>query len=89
MRINSRQRTAKLQSAWVAMPVVNIAVRGTLTTDSKRHAADITEATGLTPRATRTRVARLMGRGLVRDIGTGPQDPKRRFFRAEKGPACR
>ena len=37
----------------------------------------------LTPRATRTRLARLAERGLVREIGTGPQDPKRRYFRAD------
>ena len=41
----------------------------------------------LTPRATRTRLARLVGRGLVREIGTGPQDPRRRYFQAETGPA--
>ncbi len=41
----------------------------------------------LTPRATRTRLARLVGRGLVREIGTGPQDPRRRYFQAEAGPA--
>jgi hypothetical protein len=29
------------------------------------------------------RLARLGGRGLVREIGTGPQDPKRRYVRAE------
>ena len=34
----------------------------------------------LTPRATRTRLARLVGSGLVREVGTGPQDPKRRYF---------
>ena len=43
--------------------------------------SEIAKAIGLTPRATRTRLARLVGRGLVRDIGTGPQDPKRRYFR--------
>ena len=42
---------------------------------------------GLSPRATRTRLARLVGRGLVREIGTGPQDPRRRYFLAERGPA--
>jgi ATP-dependent DNA helicase RecG len=41
----------------------------------------------LTPRATRTRLARLVGRGLLREIGTGPQDPRRRYFQAETGPA--
>jgi ATP-dependent DNA helicase RecG len=39
------------------------------------------------PRATRTRLARLVDRGLVREIGTGPQDPRRRYFLAERGPA--
>lgn len=37
----------------------------------------------LTPRATRTRLARLVGRGLLREIGTSPQDPQRRYFRSE------
>ena len=45
----------------------------------------IAQAIGLTPRATRTRLARLVGNGLVREIGTGPQDPKRRYFLAERG----
>lgn len=45
--------------------------------------SEIARAIALTPRATRTRLARLVGRGLVREIGTGPQDPKRRYFRAE------
>jgi hypothetical protein len=38
-------------------------------------------------RATRTRLARLVNRGLVREIGTGPQYPRRRYFLAERGPA--
>ena len=29
------------------------------------------------------KLARLVGRGLVREIGTGPQDPKRRYFKAD------
>lgn len=36
-----------------------------------------------TSRTTRTRLARLVERGLVREIGSGPQDPKRRYYRAE------
>ena len=43
--------------------------------------SEIAKAIGLTPRATRTRLAKLVGHGLVREIGTGPQDPKRRYFR--------
>jgi ATP-dependent DNA helicase RecG len=35
-----------------------------------------------TPRATRTRLAGLIERGLVREIGSSPQDPKRRYFKA-------
>ncbi len=41
---------------------------------------EIASAIGLTPRATRTRLAKLVDRGLVREIGTSPQDPKRRYF---------
>jgi len=33
--------------------------------------------------AAAARVARLVGRRLVRGVGTGPQDPKRRYFRSE------
>jgi predicted HTH transcriptional regulator len=35
-----------------------------------------------TPRAARTRLAALVDRGLVREIGSSPQDPKRRYVRA-------
>ena len=35
-----------------------------------------------TPRAARTRLASLVERGLVREIGSSPQDPKRRYFKA-------
>lgn len=38
---------------------------------------------GLTARATRSRLLKLIERGLVREIGTSPQDPGRRYFRAE------
>jgi ATP-dependent DNA helicase RecG len=42
---------------------------------------EIATAIDLTPRATRTRLVRLVERGLVREIGTSPQDPKRRYYR--------
>jgi predicted HTH transcriptional regulator len=38
-----------------------------------------------TPRATRTRLLGLIERGLVREVGTSPQDPKRRYFLASPG----
>ena len=41
---------------------------------------EIAARIGLTPRSTRTRLAALVARGLVREVGTGPQDPKRRYF---------
>ena len=41
---------------------------------------DIAEAIGLTTRSTRTRLARLVERGLVREVGTGPHDPRRRYL---------
>lgn len=44
---------------------------------------EIAEAIGLTLRATRTRLARLVANGLVREIGTSPQDPRRRYFLAD------
>ncbi len=37
----------------------------------------------LTPRATRTRLARLAASGLLRGVGTRPQGLKRRYYRAE------
>lgn len=51
---------------------------------STRQIADAIE---LTPRATRTRLARLVELGLVRVIGTGPQDPRRRYFLPDRGTA--
>lgn len=47
-----------------------------------RLTSEIAALVGLTPRATRTRLARLVGNGLVSEVGTGPQDPRRRYFRA-------
>lgn len=43
---------------------------------------EIAQAIHLSARTTRTRLASLVERGLVREIGTSPQDPKRRYFRA-------
>lgn len=40
----------------------------------------IAKSIRLTSRATRTRLADLVARGLVREIGTGPQDPRRRYY---------
>ncbi len=41
---------------------------------------EIAAEIGLSTRATRTRLARLVERGLVRELGTGPHDPRRRYM---------
>lgn len=43
---------------------------------------EIAAIISLTPRATRTRLIKLIQNGLVREVGTSPQDPKRKYFRA-------
>jgi ATP-dependent DNA helicase RecG len=45
--------------------------------------SELANAIHLTSRSTRTRLARLVAGGLVREVGTGPQDPKRRYYRTE------
>ncbi|MDE0005188.1 MAG: helix-turn-helix domain-containing protein [Rhodospirillaceae bacterium] len=45
--------------------------------------SEIAAAIGRSTRATRTRLARLVERGLAVEIGTGPKDPKRKYYRAE------
>ncbi|MBN1192812.1 MAG: putative DNA binding domain-containing protein [Coriobacteriia bacterium] len=46
--------------------------------------SELAAAIGRTSRATRTRLLRLMERGLVVDIGSGPTDPQRRYHVAEE-----
>jgi DNA-binding transcriptional ArsR family regulator len=45
-----------------------------------RSTAQIATYIDRSPRATRTRLAALVERGLVREVGSGPQDPKRRYY---------
>jgi ATP-dependent DNA helicase RecG len=75
-----------LATARVGRPVLDDtdrAILARLAGGKGRLTSEIAAAIGLTPRATRTRLARLVGRGLVREIGTAPQDPKRRYFKAD------
>jgi predicted HTH transcriptional regulator len=62
------------------------AILAALGSGQGRLTSEIAAAIRLTPRATRTRLARMVGRGLIREIGTGPQDPQRRYFLVERGP---
>lgn len=66
-----------------ALDETDQAIVGALAGGKGLLTSEIARMIGLTPRATRTRLARLVGSGLVREVGTGPQDPKRRYFRAE------
>jgi predicted HTH transcriptional regulator len=69
----------------VSRPVIDAvdqAIMDVLAGGEGRMTSEIAKAIKMTPRATRTRLARLVGRGLVREVGTGPQDPKRRYYPA-------
>ena len=49
---------------------------------AQRSTREIAGAIGLSPRATRTRLGKLVARGLVQELGTSPRDPKRRYIKA-------
>jgi len=42
--------------------------------------SEIAKQIKLSPRASRTRLAALVERGLIAEIGSGPQDPHRRYY---------
>ena len=48
--------------------------------DEGRATREIAAEIGLSTRSTRARLARLVERGLVREVGTGPHDPRRRYM---------
>ena len=58
------------------------AILTALTAEAGLSTSEIAAAIKLTSRATRTRLSKLAAHGLVREVGTSPQDPKRRYFRA-------
>jgi ATP-dependent DNA helicase RecG len=58
------------------------AILGTLADGAGRLTSEIASAIRLTPRATRTRLARLVAHGLLREVGSSPQDPRRRYYRS-------
>jgi len=58
---------------------LDAAIVGLIRTADGLTTHEIAQKIGLTPRATRTRPAALVARGLVRELGTGPQDPRRRY----------
>jgi predicted HTH transcriptional regulator len=65
-----------------ALDETDQAIVATLAGGAGLLTSEIAMTIQLTPRATRTRLARLVSSGLVRVLGTGPQDPKRRYYLA-------
>lgn len=61
------------------------AILDTLARGKGLSTQEIADRIKRSPRATRTRLISLIGRGLVREVGTSPQDPRRRYFLASKG----
>lgn len=59
------------------------AILGALAGGNGRFTSEVAKAIGVTPRASRLRLARLVGRGHAREVGAGRQDPGRRYFRAQ------
>jgi predicted HTH transcriptional regulator len=58
--------------------------------DALRHESkglgtqDVARAIGLSVRTARTRLLRLIGLGLVHEVGTSPEDPRRRYFPSQR-----
>ena len=69
-----------VQVGATALDKTEQAILATLSDGTGRVTSEVAKVIGLTPRATRTRLVRLVERGLVREVGTSPQDPKRRYF---------
>ena len=65
----------------IAIDSTDEAILGMVDTRNGCGTSEIASAIGLSPRATRNRLSRLVGRGLVVEIGSGPQDPKRKYFK--------
>ncbi len=74
----SRQREPLLDD-------IDQTILSVLTHESGRSTQEIANTINRSTRATRPRLAHLVERGFVREVGTGPQDPKRRYFLATIG----
>ena len=73
-----------LRTQQVAEPEIDATDQGILgeLDANGRQTREIALVIGLSPRATRARLAKLVKRGLVVEIGSGPRDPKRKYFPA-------
>ncbi len=66
----------------VELDAVDRSILEHLDSDVGRSTREISLAISLTPRATRNRLRKLVERGTVIEIGSSPQDPRKRYFRA-------
>ncbi len=64
----------------VALESTDALIIEALSGSDGRTTSQIAVAIGLTTRATRTRLSRLVAQGLVSEIGSGPKDPRRQYF---------
>ena len=69
------------QIADVEIDAVDRAILDELEAGNGLGTSEIAGAIGLSPRATRTRLAKLVKRNLVVDIGNGPRDPRRTYHK--------
>lgn len=75
-----------LSSTRIAQPqrdVLDEAILAMLASGIGRTTAELAAHIDRTSRATRTRLAALVERGLLREVGSGPRDPQRRYYRAD------
>ncbi len=79
-RLRVTLRTERAPAA--ELDAANGAILDRLEASDGLTTSQIAQAIGLSPRATRTRLAKLVERGLVVDVGSGPRDPKRTYHKA-------
>jgi predicted HTH transcriptional regulator len=81
IRFRVTMRIGQIQPA--TLDDIDQAIVAMVATPQGLATREIADRIKLTPRATRTRLAALVDLGLVREVGTGPQDPRRRYFSTE------
>ena len=89
--IGTRFRVTILTSPAHAVSVddTDRAILDALATGEGRSTQQIAAAVKLSARVTRTWLLTLVGRGFVREVGTSPQDPSRRYLLAAEADSSR
>jgi ATP-dependent DNA helicase RecG len=82
--IGTRLRVT-IRTERVGLPTLDVldsAILDRLSRSEGLSTSAIAEHIGVSTRATRTRLIELVKRGLVREVGSGPRDPRRLYFRS-------